>query len=52
MRGFLAVFANFSIFAEAASQAYSMALYLLTSKLRFLCFIKMSEDPGCYEVVS
>jgi hypothetical protein len=46
MRGFLAVFANFSIFTEAASQAYSLALCLSTSKQRFLRFIKRAEDPA------
>jgi TM2 domain-containing membrane protein YozV len=46
LRRFLAVFANFSVFAEAASQAYSTTLGLSTSKLRFLFFIKMPEDPA------
>src|SRR6266568_915007 len=46
MRRFLAVVAHFSVFAEAASQAYSMALYLSTSKQCFLGFIKRSGDPG------
>ena len=45
MRRFLAVFANFSIFTEVASQAYSLTIGLSTSKRRFFCFIKMSEDP-------
>jgi hypothetical protein len=46
MKGFLAVFVNFSVFAEAASQAYSLTLDLSTSKQRFLCFIKMPGDPA------
>jgi hypothetical protein len=55
MRRFLAVFANFSVCAEAASQAYSLTLDLSTSKRHFLCFIKMSEDPPSaarFEIVS
>jgi hypothetical protein len=52
MRRFLAVFANFSVCAEAASQAYSLTLDLSTSKRHFLCFIKMSEDPEDVESVS
>jgi hypothetical protein len=52
MRRFLAVFANFSVCAEAASQAYSLTLDLSTSKRHFLCFIKMSEDPEGVESVS
>jgi hypothetical protein len=46
MRGLLAVFANFSVFAEAASQAYSMALWLSRSKQCFLRFIDFAEDPA------
>jgi hypothetical protein len=45
MRGFLAVFANFSVFAEAASQAYLVALQSSISKQYFLCFINFTEDP-------
>jgi hypothetical protein len=45
MRGFLAVFAHFSVCAEAASQAYSMAFCLSTSKQCFLCFIKRAQEP-------
>src|SRR5260221_4988572 len=51
-RGILSSFGKLLCFAEAPSQAYSMALYLSTSRRCFLCFIKMSEDPPSCESVS
>jgi len=45
MRGFLVVFSNISVFAEAASQAYSKAFRLSTSDQYLSCFINFAEDP-------
>ena len=44
MRGFLAVYTDFSVFTEVTLQAYSIALRLSTSKRHFLCFISFAED--------
>ncbi len=41
MKGFLAIFADFSVFPEVAPQAYSLTVHLSTSKQ---CFSRISTS--------